>query len=77
MRFTTRIKRVDFQFFSVGYTEENILAVFSLLDKIPLDSLDGYTVHTDEVSHMASVCVEGVQFSLYDDLVNELEEIFV
>lgn len=76
MRFTTRIRRVDFEFFTKGYTEENILAVFSLLDKIPLDSLDCYTVHTDGVSGMASVRVEGLQFSLYDSIVNELESIF-
>lgn len=77
MRFTTRIKRVEFEFFAKGYTEQNIQAVFALLDKIDVDNLDGYTVHTDEVSGVVCVSVVGLYFAQYDRLVNELEEIFV
>ncbi len=71
------IKKVDIEITIPGYTEERLLSVFELLNKIDPNALDCYSVYVDEVNKQVSVEINGVLFGRHSsEIIDGLKDIF-
>lgn len=73
MRFTTRIKRVDFEMFIEQPTFEQLEKLENYLDSLA-QCIDSFMVTVD--GYIACVEVCGLYYSNLNNIVNDIQDIF-